>query len=135
MNRTNKLCIAALVFCSSLVWGQHGTQSQQKMCAEQSAKTFEADRVVGPQIFQNDYVNHYDAKRNICYLEELVVAKTWTSLMVIDAFELTVYAHYVSGPDGSFCNVGQATCRSEAEFNALTKQHFGISRTKLGPSK
>ncbi|HEV2245935.1 MAG TPA: hypothetical protein VGW37_04715 [Terriglobia bacterium] len=128
------------------------TMAQQKMCADQAKKFFndsQALKSTKPAIvlFPASYVDHYDAKANVCYVavvtfESIDSGKTTIySTVVSDAFENTSYANYNTTSDRIkswveakaplICTVeppGQPeiTCKSEHEFNALIKKYFGL---------
>lgn len=128
------------------------TLAQQKMCADQAKKFFnESDTLTKPPkpaivILPASYVDHYDAKANVCYVaiatfESTDAGKTIIySTAVFDAFEQTSYADYSTTSDRVknwvdtkplICTVeprdqSEITCKSEREFNALIKKYFGL---------
>jgi len=128
------------------------TLEQQRICADQAQKFFRD--LVAPKPSKTpidrlfaSYVDHYDAKANICYVaivrndplngHEKMTYKT----DVFDAFEGTSYAAYVQSSDNIragieikpplSCSVeprGQSKiiCKSEDEFDGLLEKHFGL---------
>lgn len=151
------VCVACLLAVpEGLAQGRRqATLAQQKMCADQAKKFFaDAFKVASfgatkktVVMFPPSYVDHYDAKANVCYVailreDSIDGGKTMTtSSAVYDAFEGTAYATYISISTSDkvmklrelkpFCEVyprGQAkvTCKSEGEFNELVKKYFGL---------
>lgn len=128
------------------------TLAQQKMCANQAREFFnESDTRKLPKtttaVVPASYVDHYDAKVNICYVaivrtESANGGKTLDyRTAVFDAFEQTSYALYFTTSDRVknyseakppvWCTVeprGQReiTCKSEGEFNRLLEKYFGL---------
>jgi hypothetical protein len=120
------------------------TLSQQKMCAEQADKQFNIYGTPESGDTATEYVSHYDARANVCYMmihrAGVSFGNTRISYMVFDAFENRDYATYWWSSDKnnvdvapSRCDVkprGQPeiTCKSSEEFNSLVEKYFGIGR-------
>ena len=128
---------------------RQATLADQKMCADQ-AKRFFTDEIQ-TQIRMTvmvppDYIDHYDAKSNVCYVailqfDSIDGGKTiTTSTGVFDAFENTSDATYVWTSDKTkkywqvkptMCTVRppglpSVICTSDAEFDELVEKHFGL---------
>jgi len=147
------LLIAAAVVSPALAQGpRRASLAQQKICADQAQKFFRdlvapkpSKAPINPLLAS--YVDHYDAKANICYVA--IVRndpfdghrKMTYSTDVFDAFEGTNYAAYVQSSDNIragieikpplSCSVeprGQSKiiCKSEDEFVGLIEKHFGL---------
>jgi hypothetical protein len=146
--------VLALLALASGAWAQGRrptTLAQQKMCADQAKKFF--DDLVAPKPskapidpLRASYVDHYDAKANICYVA-IVRNDTFDrnqkitySTDVFDAFEGTSYATYTQLSDNirsgievkpPLCYVeprrhSQIICKSEDEFDGLIEEYFGL---------
>lgn len=128
------------------------TLAQQKMCADQAKKFFNDSplKKSPPKptlvLFPASYVDHYDAKANVCYIAVSTIESADGKIIdystaVFDAFENTAYADYNTtsdrikgGADAKpplICTVEprdqpEITCKSELEFNALIKKYFGL---------
>jgi hypothetical protein len=116
------------------------TLSQQKMCADQADKQFNIYGTPQSGDTATQFVSHYDARANVCYMwihrAGTNYGKIRVSDIVFDAFENHDYATYLGSPSDvapSSCDVkprGQPeiTCKSSDEFDALVEKYFGISR-------
>jgi hypothetical protein len=122
------------------------TLSQQKMCDEQAEKQFKIYGTPAKGDTANEYVSHYDARANVCYMMihrgGISYGNPTVSNVVSDAFEGRVYANYIwinSGKKKYWevapmeCDVkprGQPEikCKSSDEFDALIDKYFGIGR-------
>lgn len=130
---------------------RQATLAEQKMCADQAKKFFTDDIQAQVQIRTTvvappDYIDHYDAKGNVCYVailqfDSIDGGKTMTtSTGVFDAFENTSYATYVWTSDKTkeywqvkptMCTVRppglpSVTCTSDDEFDELVEKYFGL---------
>lgn len=143
--------ILSLAMPSARAQGRRlATLAQQKMCAEQAKKSFK-EIYIPPRrpafaVFPASYVDHYDAKANVCYVGILTVESDdgghtiTTSTRIFDAFENTNYAMYIWTSDKAkkaweveptWCTVEppdqkQITCKSQDEFDALVKKYLGV---------
>jgi hypothetical protein len=122
------------------------TLSQQKMCAEQADKQFNIYGAPETGDTATDYVSHYDARANVCYMMihhgGMSFGNARVSYVVFDAFENRDFANYIwinSGKKNAWevapaeCDVkprGQQeiTCKSSEEFDSLVEKYFGIGR-------
>jgi len=144
--------MGAAVF--SPAWAQEprlATLPQQKMCADQARKFFDdlvdlksSKTLIDPLLAS--YVDHYDAKANICYVAIIRNdpddhrQKMTYSTVVFDAFEGTSYADYTQLSDKisagievkpPLCSVkprgrSEIICKSEDEFDGLIERYFGL---------
>ncbi len=122
------------------------TLAQQKVCAEQGEKQFHIYGTPESGDTATDYVSHYDARVNVCYMMihhgGMSLGSPRVSYVVFDAFENRDYATYIwinsekkrcweVAP--AQCEVkprGQPeiTCKSSDEFEELVDKYFGIGR-------
>jgi len=148
------VCLIAAAVVSP-AWAQgprRATLGQQKICADQAQKFFRDLVATKPPKTPIDplhasYVDHYDAKANVCYVAVVRYdpfdghEKGITySTTVFDAFEGTSYADYIQLSDNiragievkpPLCSVeprGQSKiiCKSEDEFDGLLEKYFGL---------
>ena len=126
------------------------TLAQQKMCAEQAEKRYQADRY-GDFEKKDDlpltsYTNHYDPAVNVCYVRidsfGGAAGLGSVSSIVYDAFGGRVYATYMwSNPlkkkywevSPSECQIDipgkpQEKCASEDDFDERTEKYFGVTK-------
>jgi hypothetical protein len=113
------------------------TLAQQKMCAEQADKAFNGS-AASEKGKNTSYVNHYDARANVCYVivhEVMGNGSQGYSYFIRDAFEGRIYGSLIVigyNPNPAECDVtphGQETirCKSSDEFDALVAKYFGMS--------
>lgn len=112
--------------------------AQQKMCDEQAGKKFHEDK----HSTYDSYTSHYDPTVNVCYTRVTTYAGAAVSDVVLDAFGGRIYAEYVwakspkkkiSDTPTAMCEVyipgkPKQTCKSVAEFDALTEKYFGVAQ-------
>lgn len=130
---------------------RQATLAEQKMCADQAKRFFTDEirtqiQIRATVMVPPDYIDHYDAKANACYVailrfDSIDGGKTMTtSVGVFDAFENTSYATYVWTSDKvkkywqvkpTMCTVSPpglstVTCTSDGEFDELVEKYFGL---------
>jgi hypothetical protein len=144
-----------LILASVMATAQapRASMADQRLCSDQAKKVFEqtkkeseskSDDYVVPPI----YISHYDPKIATCFVRidsRMIVTKSKTAkektevgvwFEVLDAFELTEYATYMSfseHPDWLFCYIkpkgkGKISCRTTDEFDSLVESTFGLTR-------
>ena len=116
------------------------TLSQQKMSADQAAKSFNNSGYAETSrtSLGNTYTNHFDAAANLCYIEVTTRSMSGKEFLyghvIYDAFEGRVY--------GSFTSIGnkppvecllkprdqnEIRCNSQDEFDTFASKHFGTT--------
>lgn len=116
------------------------TLSEQKMCADQAAKTFKEN--YDPP---STYTDHYDAASQVCYIE--VTHRLYLDRKgdfgrtntIYDAFEARSYGEFASRREAGKpptppypCSIKprgheEITCQSQDEFDALALKYFGTT--------
>ncbi|MGD0825511.1 MAG: hypothetical protein ABR908_13060 [Terriglobales bacterium] len=116
------------------------TLPQQKLCAEQADKQFNIYGTPRSGDTANDFVSHYDARANVCYMmihrAGMTYGKVSVEDIVFDAFENHDYATYwrsSSDAAPSRCEVKprgrpEIKCKSSEEFDSLVERYFGLAR-------
>ena len=135
-----RLLILLAVFAVPSAFGQTriATLSQQKMCAEQAAKVFNAGF---SHSMYAGYVNHYDAVTNVCYIMTSVTSTydgtVYRLLDVSDAFEGQFYGTCTTNsrepiPLSGTCFIkprGHVSidAKTRYEYEKLVDKYFGIA--------
>jgi hypothetical protein len=121
---------------------RQATLHQQKMCADQADKRFNAEPSYRRPNVVATYTSHYDSKLNVCYMrvnERIDDGKddAWSVETIYDAYEnreLGLYMGPIKANAISLqCNVKpvgrkQKACDTEVEFDELAEKFFGLGR-------
>jgi hypothetical protein len=139
-----KAWIGLLMFfaMAGLAVGQNAPLAQQKMCAEQAAKNFQAEWADGGRPDFLIYTSHFDPKVGTCYMLQKTAGFAnskgeggYTSIEITDAFERRRWASFVKygeddmkscwldSPHSKF----RTKCKNGGEFEDLAEKYFGIS--------
>jgi len=117
--------------------------SEQKMCADQAAKSFNESTFSEHDEFSlgSTYTSHYESASSVCYVEvttrHLNPRNDFQDYhLIYDAFENRIYGSFMSfSKDGGKvqeCSIkphGQTeiTCTSRKEFDDLALKYFGTT--------
>jgi hypothetical protein len=131
---------ASMLALSSAAFAQPRTATldQQQMCSEQADRRFSAIGIPSGALGW-DYINHYDAKTNICYMMTDVMFRAkdgtyTTDYNISDAFERRSYGfadYTLPDKEGDIVclvePVGETIpCHSGSEFKRLAEKYFGL---------
>jgi hypothetical protein len=129
--------IIGILLTSTSTWSQMASLDDQEKCAKQAEKVFAVDqtefRVNNPE-GQERFFSHYNPRLGHCFYELSGVPDGYPIshlVNVFDAFERNVFASFWSVQKGDSemvfsCVVGDTHCHSQAEFDALVLEKYGL---------